>query len=118
MKFCEKCDNLLDFCIKKETQVPFYKCSRCTNITEFKLDEHKLTINLDEKIKLDEILNTNGFFSNDPTIPNIKNKSIKCINTECSSIETGNNEIKYIKYNDSDMKYIYICNTCGQKWTN
>ena len=48
------------------------------------------------------------------------NKNIKCPNPECKSITEKDiqSNITYIKYNENDMKYIYICKYCGQKWKN
>ena len=46
---------------------------------------------------------------------------IKCPNSECKSIVNEPplpSDILYIKYNKSEMKYIYTCNHCGQSWTN
>ena len=42
-------------------------------------------------------------------------KNIKCSNEACLDKET---HIKYIKYDNDNMKFIYICNHCGTKWLN
>ena len=45
--------------------------------------------------------------------------NIKCSNDECISVkEDKESSITYIKYDLENMKYIYICNHCGQKWKN
>ena len=50
----------------------------------------------------------------DKTLTKIKNNpNITCINNECKS-----KIITYIKYNSNNMDYLYICATCGEKWTN
>ena len=33
-------------------------------------------------------------------------------------IENKISDIIYIKYDKDNLKYIYSCNYCGQKWTN
>ena len=43
-----------------------------------------------------------------------KYKNIKCINVECKKSPS----IKYIKYDFENMKFMYICNHCGETWTN
>ena len=44
-----------------------------------------------------------------------QNENIQCPNPECDVDETS---ITYIKYDDKDMKYLYVCDSCGQKWKN
>lgn len=117
MKFCDDCNNLLEFCLKKDTLDPLYKCSRCSNITDVDITTTS-TFEFNKEVKKSEIINTNGYFIYDPTIPEINSKNIKCVNSECDSLSSSNNSIKYIKYNEDDLKYMYICTTCGQKWHN
>ena len=69
-------------------------------------------------IDISNILNTNKNISNDITLPKIKNNpNIKCINTECTSTNKESS-ITYIKYDEDNMKYLYICDNCGKSWTN
>ena len=35
-----------------------------------------------------------------------------------SITEGKKSDIIYIKYDKDNMKYIYSCNYCGQKWSN
>ena len=54
-----------------------------------------------------------------PTAKIEGNTNIRCPNEECISIqESKQSSVTYIKYDSEDMKYIYICNYCGQKWKN
>ena len=47
------------------------------------------------------------------------NPNLKCPNSECDcNKKNTESSFKYIQYNADDMKYIYICNVCGQKWNN
>ena len=69
------------------------------NFSVFALENIMLTNNIPEHIK--------------------NNPNIKCVNPECISItESKECDITYIKYDMENMKYIYICNHCGQKWKN
>ena len=73
----------------------------------------------DHYIDLSESINSNKFINYDITLPHIKSDNIKCPNSECISItDEKQSDIIYIKYDKDNMKYIYSCNHCGQKWTN
>ena len=67
-----------------------------------------------------QIINENKYITHDLTLPTIQNNvNIKCVNPKCDSIvNKKQSSIKYIKYHYDNMKYIYICNYCGQKWNN
>ena len=66
------------------------------------------------------VLYTGNGGTQDITLPTIiGNPNIQCPNVECESIkEVKNSSVTYIKYDAENMKYIYICNYCGQKWKN
>ena len=53
-------------------------------------------------------------------VVNIKSGQAACVNEKPESANTENKDssIKYIKHDIENMKYIYICEECGQKWTN
>ncbi len=116
IEFCDKCENLLYIYIDQDTNKLVNKCKSCGNETLIK--DKLIEINNNTQINIDksDIINTNPFISHDITLPTIKNnKNIKCLNPDCSTEEI---DIKYIKYDDKNMKYLYICNNCGQKWKN
>ena len=58
----------------------------------------------------------------DPTLPRIYN--MKCPNGECKTNKKEDNkeqqatEIIYIRYDDDDLKYVYICPTCDTNWVS
>jgi len=58
----------------------------------------------------------NKYTKHDPTLP--RTDTIKCPNQECSSNkEEGNErEVIYIRYDDTNMKYIYLCAKCDTMW--
>ena len=51
----------------------------------------------------------------DPTLPRVNN--ILCPNPDCTT-NTKNDprEIIYIRYDDTNMKYIYLCSSCDTVW--
>jgi hypothetical protein len=115
IKLCSDCNNLMDFCLDIDKN-PLYLCTRCNKKdVNFKLDDTIIKFN--KELCLKEIINNNSFLHLDKTLPKLNNDNIKCINTECPTINEKNN-ITYIKYDEENIKFIYICNVCGQKWSN
>ncbi len=116
LKFCDDCENLMDFCLN-ETSEPIFVCSRCSK-KEVVTDPKQLYVVEKKQVNVEEIINTNEFLKLDPTLPVIQNKNIRCVNINCPSKQSKLNEINYIKYDEDQLKFMYICKTCGQKWTN
>ena len=57
----------------------------------------------------------NKYTKLDPTLPRINN--ILCPNSECSTNKDNTErEIIYIRYDDANMKYVYLCSTCDTVW--
>ena len=51
----------------------------------------------------------------DPTLPRVSN--ILCPNGDClTNKEDIPREIIYIRYDDTNMKYVYLCSTCDTVW--
>jgi DNA-directed RNA polymerase subunit M/transcription elongation factor TFIIS len=77
----------------------------CVSTTELKKNDQKFTHIINEYTKFD------------PTLPRIN--TIKCPNNECSSNKDGGEdtrEVIYIRYDDINMKYIYLCTHCDKMW--
>jgi DNA-directed RNA polymerase subunit M/transcription elongation factor TFIIS len=59
----------------------------------------------------------NEYTKLDPTLPQVKN--VKCPNSECICNKEGEEtKIVTIRYNDLDMKYMYLCCLCDNVWKN
>jgi hypothetical protein len=60
----------------------------------------------------------NKFTKLDPTLP--RSNTIKCPNQDCisnsSKEEAIEREVIYMRYDDINMKYIYICANCDSVW--
>ena len=64
----------------------------------------------------------NEYTKLDPTLPRIKN--IPCPNVSCPSKNNGeskdstpvDNDIIYLRYDDNNLKYVYICANCNTVW--
>lgn len=123
MFFCEKCDNMYYIKIGDESNSNklIYYCRNCGNEnTEF----NNTNICVSKTIVKGNVDGNNmSHFINeytkfDPTLPRIT--TIKCPNQSCNTNSVGANkverEVLYIRYDDSNMKYLYLCCRCETKW--
>lgn len=64
----------------------------------------------------------NRYIKHDNTLPRITN--MKCPNESCgkkesasaASASTEDSSIIYLRYDDDNMKYLYICENCNTTW--
>ncbi len=112
MHFCEKCNNMYYISIDEvdKNSLVFY-CRKCGNINK-SFSKDKVCIS---KIHYKKPTNNFNYLVNeytklDPTLPRVNN--ITCINAECGNSK----KIIYIRYDNSNMKYIYICPKCDTVW--
>lgn len=113
MNFCEKCDNMYYMKINDIDELTYY-CRNC-GFEDTKLTVTNLKISVYEK-KANTQKNINTYIKYDPTLPH--SNSIKCPNDKCSSnlVVDQEPDIIYYRYDDSQMKYMYICATCDINW--
>lgn len=118
INFCDTCDNLLFLYSNDEDNKLYMGCKNCGTKKDY--EDSKCIYNNDYKIDLSETINQNQNLVDDITLPTIRNNpNIKCPNADCESNKDGEvSELLYIKYDPSDMKYMYVCKHCFQKWTN
>jgi len=117
MHFCSKCSNMYYIRINSDDPNKLvYYCRNCGNEdkslaienvcvskTQIKKDEQSFTYIINKFTKLD------------PTLPRINN--ILCPNPDCgTNTNDESREIIYIRYDDVNMKYIYLCSTCDTVW--
>ena len=117
MNFCNNCENMYYIEISKNNNNKLsYYCRNCGNRDE-NLGSENTTI-LKTKIKLDNKVYShiiNKYTKNDVTLPRIN--TIKCPNQECpSNKKEKENEVIYIRYDNENMKYIYLCVNCDTTW--
>ena len=113
MKFCNECDNMLSLKITPNSDPSFpdklhYVCRSCNFETEHKPEEDSCIFKLDyniDNIKKNSFINP--FIYEDQTLP--RAEGIKCPNAKCPKAKP---EIVYIKYDNDNMKFIYICLDC------
>ncbi len=121
MKFCTKCDNMYYVSINTNNadQLTYY-CRFCGNKDEQISEEGVCvlkTVFKKNEQQFEHIVNR--FTKLDPTLPRIK--TLKCPNGECKSNhstagKTEFPEVIYIRYDDENMKFLYICTECDTTW--
>jgi DNA-directed RNA polymerase subunit M/transcription elongation factor TFIIS len=93
-----------------------YYCRNCGD-TNTSLSVENVTVSKTQLKKSEQEFShvINKYTKLDPTLPRIN--TILCPNAEC---QTNTNdvprEIIYIRYDDLNMKYVYLCSTCDIVW--
>jgi len=121
MKFCEKCDNMYYIGISAEdpNKINYY-CRNCSFVDNTVTDEGICVLNTQLKKgeqKFSHIINK--YTKIDPTLPRIYN--MKCPNTDCvtnsvTAATKKETEVIYMRYDDDNLKYLYICVDCDTVW--
>lgn len=117
MHFCSNCNNMYYIRINAEDpNTLVYYCRNCGNEDKLLATENvcvsKTQIKKSEQ-SFGHIINK--YTKLDPTLPRINN--ILCPNPDCqTNTEDHPRQIIYIRYDDINMKYIYLCSTCDQVW--
>jgi len=126
MHFCSECDNMYYIRVSADDgKKLIYYCRNCgheddlvssENIcvskSNFKRSEQKYNHLINEYTKLD------------PTLPRID--TIKCPNGDCISnggsgdeedeTTNKNREVIFLRYDDTNMLYVYLCAKCDTVW--
>ena len=117
MHFCSKCSNMYYIRINSDDPNKLvYYCRQCGNEDKQLAIENvcvsKTQIKKDEQSFLHIV---NKFTKLDPTLPRVNN--ILCPNQDClTNKDAKDREILYIRYDDTNMKYIYLCSHCDTVW--
>jgi DNA-directed RNA polymerase subunit M/transcription elongation factor TFIIS len=116
MHFCKICDNMYYIRIDETDQNKLvYYCRQCGSEDDtINVDNVSVSkIQLKGEQKFAHIINK--YTKLDPTLPRIN--KILCPNVDCkTNTEDETREIIYIRYDDVNMKYIYLCSTCDFVW--
>lgn len=119
MHFCDKCDNMYYIRVSSEEEDKLiYYCRNCGN-EDVNLTKNNICVLKTQLLKNEQKFNhiINQYTKLDPTLPRIN--TIKCPNSECSSNVGGggeDREVIYIRYDDTNKLYIYLCAKCETTW--
>ncbi len=122
MKFCTQCDNMYYLAVDEDdiNKLTYY-CRNCKNVDNTISSEGACIINTysvnNKNMNFNHVINK--YTKLDPTLPRMKN--IKCPNAECKSNNVDGDkylhpEVIYMRYDDANMKYAYICSICDFVW--
>jgi len=121
MHFCTQCGNMyylkLNSTEDSNDNLVYY-CRKCgyedNNLLENKNNLYVSRNEMNIKSNFKNIINK--YTKLDPTIPRIN--TIDCPNSECpcNTDDSIEKEILYIRYDNSNMKFIYLCAHCDKIW--
>jgi DNA-directed RNA polymerase subunit M/transcription elongation factor TFIIS len=118
MHFCSQCQNMYYISIDPDDSNKLvYYCRNCGNKdSNLYLSEEVTVSKLQLKKSEQEFSHIiNKYTKLDPTLPRVTN--ILCPNADClTNKDDKNREIIYIRYDDTNMKYVYLCSTCNTVW--
>lgn len=119
MHFCNICSNMYYIRINADDPNKLvYYCRKCGN-EDTTLASQNVCVSKTLIKKSEQSFNhiINKYTKLDPTLPRINN--ILCPNPECPTNKDGTErEIIYIRYDDVNMKYVYLCtnDACNTVW--
>ena len=117
MHFCSKCQNMYYISIDSNNANKLvYYCRHCGNVDE-SISVDNVTVSKIQLKKSEQEFShiINKYTKLDPTLPRVNN--ILCPNANCkTNTEDVPKEIIYIRYDDTNMKYVYLCSNCDTVW--
>jgi DNA-directed RNA polymerase subunit M/transcription elongation factor TFIIS len=99
-----------------DTNKLVYYCRNCGNEDKL-LAVENVCVSKTQIKKSEQSFNhiINKYTKLDPTLPRIN--TVLCTNPDCATnIKDEPREIIYIRYDDTNMKYVYLCSTCDTVW--
>lgn len=126
MHFCSECSNMYYLKVMdNDANSLIYYCRNCGHENDTLTAENVCISDTQIKRSEDQYVHiVNEYTKFDPTLPRIN--TVDCPNIKCASnIEVQSKgetkverEVIYIRYDDTNMKYIYVCALCNTSWKN
>jgi len=117
MKFCKVCENIYYLKISDDDDKSLnYYCRKCGDTQKQETNEciKEVTYTKEKDSEQD----INRFLKYDPTIP--YSRKIKCPNSSCetnqSQKDKPDNKVIYYRYDEEQLKYMYMCTVCDSSW--
>jgi len=141
MKFCTECNNMYYIKINGEdANTLVYYCRFCGHEDNEPAESGVVVLRTEYKKTEQQFSHmVNRYIKHDPTLPRIAN--VKCPNESCTSNAATSNHgsgdkahsdkasgdkahqgdktessVIYLRYDDNNMKYLYICEDCDTTW--
>ena len=136
MHFCSVCGNMYYISITAENELQYY-CRNCGHVDDTIASENICVSKVNVKHTttpqtFSQVVNK--YTKLDPTLPRIN--TIRCPNDECpSNRKSGGagagaggggaevedkkekkSEVIYLRYDDTNLKYVYLCAKCDKVW--
>lgn len=114
MDFCDKCDNMYYLSVSDDdANTLVYYCKNCGDVNR---TAAKRTNVLKHVVSTHTPMSKiNQYTKYDPTIP--INNTVSCPNDKCeSNSDERKKKILYVRYDDTNMKYAYLCSSCDNVW--
>ena len=115
MHFCKKCDNM--YYLKLNEDDPnklIYYCRHCGDESTDLTNDDNCILKMQVKRNEEKYVHVmNEYTKLDPALPTIT--TIQCPNTECKK-DKSDNDVLYIRYDDINIKCIYMCKKCDTTW--
>jgi len=113
MRFCPECRYYLYLDVEATNLTRV--CKNCGYKEEDKTGGLILETHVQQRSSEGYKILLNEFTKFDPTLPH--SKTIKCPRGECASnVGSTEKDVIYIKYDPTNMKYLYICTVCDKQW--
>ena len=118
MNFCSNCEFMLYTRLTEDKKGLMNYCKNCDWQGPYEKDSDE-SICVYKQNYSNEFLAkkvcANKFTQYDPTLPRINN--LPCINEQCEFHSSKKNrEIIYIRYDEDNLKYAYLCPKCDTSW--
>jgi DNA-directed RNA polymerase subunit M/transcription elongation factor TFIIS len=117
MKFCSQCSNMLYIQLSNETNQLSYYC-RCCGLTDNEPAMQGVCVLKTQLHKGEQQFShlINRYTKLDPTLPRIYH--VRCPDANCKTNleQVANPEVIYMRYDDVNLKYLYICVECDTTW--
>lgn len=116
MKFCDFCNNMLYVNINEAKDLLYY-CKSCGKQEIQPKEQGSICViddnQINDTMKYSQYINK--YLKYDPTLPRVDD--MDCPNPTCNR-NGKKNEVIYINYNPTDMKFVYFCCHCNHSWIN
>ena len=121
MHFCDKCENMFYLKLDEDSEDSIvYYCKNCGNENHLLSKDNICvsSINYRESAQnFNHIINE--YTKLDPTLPKVQN--VMCPNSECiCNAEKKEDRVEpniiYIRYDDTNKKFMYMCSHCENVW--